>query len=342
MNKDYFAWIENLGKRFRQGQIKAAISVNSALLKFYWELGQDIVNMNVEERWGSGIIKALCVDLQKKLPNIKGLSQTNIYYCRAFYNLYKDIFPQLGGKFEQTDLALVPWGHHKVIIDKCKTNSLKAVFYIRETKGNNWSRSALVNYLETNLFESKGKAVTNFASVLPKESGELAQEILKDPYNFDFLQLTENYKERELKDALIENISRFLMELGSGYAYMGKEYRLVVGQKEQFLDLLFYNVCLHCFMVIEVKTTDFEAAYLGQLSAYVSCVDHLLKSAIDKPTIGLLICKSKDNVFAQYSLEGYRQPLGISEYKGMNFMPQEFRSSLPSIESIENEISKPG
>lgn len=338
LNKEYFDWIKELGSRYRQSQIKAAVAVNSTLLEFYWNLGQDIVNLDVEKRWGQGVIKALCSDLQRVLPNVKGLSVTNVYYCRSFYHMYREIFPQLGGIFMQTPLAMIPWGHHKAIIDKCKSNPSKALFYVQKSSKDNWSRSVLLNYLDSNLYESHGKAVTNFSSTMPLESGELAKDILKDPYNFDFLQLADNYHEKELKDALIENISRFLMELGTGYAYMGKEYRLVIGKKEQFLDLLFYNVQLHCFMVVEVKTTDFEAAYLGQLSAYVSCVDRLLKSCVDQPTIGLLICKSKDNVFAQYSLDGYRQPLGISEYKGMNFNPQNFESSLPSIESIEMEI----
>ena len=196
----------------------------------------------------------------------------------------------------------------------------------------------LLNFLDTNLYERQGKAVTNFKATLPEVESDLAQQLVKDPYCFDFAGLTERYTERELKDALIKNVEKFLLELGSGFAYMGREYRIEVGQTELFTDMLFYNTHLHCYVVVEVKTEKFENAFLGQLSGYVSCANHVLKREGDSPTVGLLICKSKDDVMAQYALEGYTNPLGISEYELSKLYPKDFKSTLPSIEDIEREL----
>ena len=236
------------------------------------------------------------------------------------------------------DMFMIPWGHHKLLIDKFRSSPEKALFFMRKTIENGWSRAMLLNFIDTDLYERQGKAVTNFSTTLPQPMSDLAQEILKDPYSFDFLETSERYREKELKDALISNITKFLIELGSGFAYMGREYRLQVNTKEQFMDLLFYNTRLHCYLVVEVKTTEFEPSYLGQLSAYMSFTNHILKTEQDNPTIGLLICKSKDNIFAQYSLEGYNQPIGISEFEGVNVLPEGFKSSLPTIEEIESKL----
>lgn len=244
-----------------------------------------------------------------------------------------EILPQVDAK-----LFAIPWGHHKYIIDRNSKNPSKAFFFVQKTIENGWSRSVLLNFLDTDLYERQGKATSNFKATLPAIQSELAQQITKDPYNFDFLSLTDNYREKELKDALIDNITRFLIELGTGFAYMGREYRLQIGQKEQFIDLLFYNTTLHCYVVAEVKISEFTPSYLGQLSTYVTAVNHILRKEGDNETIGLLICKTKDNIFAQYSLEGYNQPLGISEYELSNLLPKEFKTTLPSIEDIENEL----
>lgn len=252
--------------------------------------------------------------------------------------------PQLGENLANVsnqimhDAFMIPWGHHKLLIDKFRDTPEKALFFMRKTIENGWSRALLLNFIDTNLYERQGKAVTNFTATLPQPMSDLAQEILKDPYSFDFLETSEHYREKELKDALISNITKFLIELGSGFAYMGREYRLQVNTKEQFIDLLFYNTRLHSYLVIEVKTTEFEPSYLGQLSAYMSFTNHLLKTDQDNPTIGLLICKNKDNIFAQYSLEGYNQPIGISEFEGVNVLPEGFKSSLPTIEEIESKL----
>ena len=259
---------------------------------------------------------------------------------------FYELFPEDGAILQQVVAELpsggevfsVPWGHIVVLIDKCRGNREKAEFYIRKTVENGWSRAVLLNYLDSGLYERQGKAVNNFTSALPAAQGDLAREITRDPYQFDFLTIRDDYDERELKDALMTNISQFLMELGTGFAFLGREYRLVVGKTEQWIDLLFYHAALHCYVVIEVKATDFRPEYVGQLGTYVVAVNHILKSEIDQPTVGLLICKGKDNVLAQYAVEGSSQPIGISEYELSRLMPKELRGSLPTIEEIEAEL----
>ena len=360
INNDYASWIKHLSLRFRQSQIKAAVKVNSEMLKFYFSLGADIVTKQAESKWGDGFFKNLSQDLQDALPGVKGFSETSLKYAKYFYLTYQEYVtnrPQVGDGLDSlqkmeispqvedeitpqiaAQIFSIPWGHHKLIIDKYKGQPQKALFYVHQTIKYNWSRSVLLNFLDTNLYERQGKAITNFKTTLPAVDSDLAQQLTKDPYCFDFAGLTEPYREKELKEALLQNITKFLLELGNGFAYMGKEYRLQVGDTEQFLDLLFYNVELRAYVVVEVKVTSFEPGHLGQLSAYVSCVNHLLKKPVDNATIGLLVCKDKDNVFAQYSLEGYNQPLGISGFEMSKVMPADFKSTLPSIEDIEREL----
>lgn len=351
----YAGWINSLSLRFRQSQIKAAVKVNSELLQFYWELGRDIVELKAEDRWKENFWENLSNDLQTSLPGIKGFSITNLQYMRRFYLLYSSMsnkHPQLEGvsksisyqdKSETTlqfvkQICCVPWGHHKLIIDKLMGQPEKALFYVQQSIKHNWSRSVLLNFLDTDLFERQGKAVTNFEITLPESNTDLARQLLKDPYCFDFVQLTERYNEKELKYELVKNVEHFLLEMGNGFAYMGREYRMLVGDTELFCDMLFYNTFMHCYVVVEVKTEKFDNAFLGQLSGYVSCVNHLLCREGDNPTVGLLICKSKDNVLARYALEGYNQPLGISEYELSKLYPAEFKGALPSIEEIEQEL----
>lgn len=361
IDKEYSDWLKDLILRYRQGQIKAAVKVNSEMLKFYWSLGRDIVLKNAESKFGDKFYKNLSKDLKESIPNAHCFSETNLRYMKYFYGTYckyishfsninnlaknncEKVHPQLGDKIENAKdcpIFLIPWGHHKYILDRYKDNPKVAIFYVNKTIENGWSRAALMNCIDSRLHERYGKAITNFATALPPVEGELAQQITKDPYNFDFLSISEKFNEKELKDALIENITKFLMELGTGFAFMGREYRLQVNTKEQFIDLLFYNTKIHSYVVCEVKVTEFEPSYLGQLSGYVSFVNNLLKTEGDNPTIGLLICKNKDNVFAQYSLEGYNQPIGISEFSGINFMPENFSGTLPSIEEIEAKLNK--
>lgn len=344
---DYANWIKDLSLRFRQSQIKAAIRVNSEMLRFYFYLGADIVNKKAESRWGDGFFNNLSIDLQNALPGVRGFSVKNLYYMKQMYLLYQDLFenfPQGVGKinnndsFNIDDLFSISWSHHRYIIDKCKNDIEKALFYVNKTLENNWSRAVLLNFLDTDLYERQGKAVSNFKNTLPEVDGDLAQQLIKDPYCFDFAMLSNRYNEKELKDALIKNIENFLIELGKGFAYMGREFRIEVGNTEMFADMLFYNTYLHCYVVVEVKTNKFETSYLGQLSGYVSCANHVLKREGDKPTVGLLICKDKDDVMAHYALEGYNNPLGISEYELSQIFPKDFKGTLPSIEDIEMEL----
>lgn len=235
----------------------------------------------------------------------------------------------------------MPWGHHKLLIDKCRNDLEKAAFFIRQIVENGWSRSMLLNFISTNLFERQGKALTNFKKTLPEIDSDLAQELTKDPYDFAFTGITSPYNERILKDALLNNITRFLTELGTGFAYVGKEYRLQIGNTEKFIDLLFYNLTLSCYVVIEVKIGKFEFADVGQLGGYVVTCNHILrKEGRDNPTIGLLICKEKERIQAQYALESSSQPIGISEYDLEKFYPEKVEGTIPTIEEIEAKLGR--
>ncbi len=275
----------------------------------------------------------------KKMYLLYSEASTN---CPQLVGNSKNVnFPQLAGKSSNAidDLIFaIPWGHHRVIIDKFSDKPETALFYAHKVVEEGWSRNVLKSFIDTNLHLRQGKALTSFSRLLPAPESDLAQELTKDPYIFDFTELTEPYKERELKKALMANISRFFLELGSGFAYVGEEYRLKVGHTEQFIDLLFYNIKLHTYCVIEVKTGTFGAGDIGQLGTYMTAVNHILKTEQDNPTIGLLICKDKDNVLAQYALESSSQPIGVAEFQLTKFIPDEFKSSLPSIEDIELEL----
>lgn len=342
-DSDYNLWISQLVERYRNCQIRATVKANEELLRFYWSTGEDIVKKKAESRWGESVINSISQDLTSALPGIKGLSPTNLGYAKRFYSLYSQLdtfYPQLVGKTEYEQLKTIifhiPWGHQRYLIDKFYNNPKRAFYYVRLTLENGWSRAVLLNAIDMDLKEPEGKAVTNFSLTLPE--GDLAQEMTKDPYLFDFAALTKPYKEEELKLALMKNIEQFLLELGTGFAFMGREYRLVVGSTEQFIDMLFYNTRLRCYVVIEVKAIKFQPGDVGQLGTYVSAVNHILKTPADNPTIGLLICKTKDNVLAQYALESSSQPIGISEYELSKMYPADFKSTLPSIEDIENEL----
>lgn len=343
IDKDYIRWVEDLSVRYRQSQIKAAVRVNRELLKYYWELGRDIEEMRVEERWGEKVIKNLSVDLQRKNLNATGLSRTNIYYAKKFYLLYSQylkVVPQPVGQLEEM-LFSIPWGHHRYLMDRYSKEPAKALFYVRKTMEEGWSRDTLLNFMDNGLYEREGKALTNFTRTLPETTSDLAQELTKDPYNFAFTVITQPYNEHILKDALLANISQFLLELGTGFAYIGKEYRLQIGQKEKFIDLLFYNLNLSCYVVIEVKIGEFDFQDLGQLSGYVVACNHILrKEGRDNPTIGLLICRQKDSMLAQYALEGSNLPLGISEYELSKLYPEKVEGTMPTIEEIEARLGE--
>lgn len=343
VDSDYNIWINQLIERYRSCQIRATVKAYEELLRFYWSTGEDIIKKKAESRWGEGVINSISQDLTSALPGVKGLSPTNLGYAKRFYSLYSQLdtfYPQLVGKTEYEQLKSIifriPWGHQRYLIDKFYNNPQRAFYYVRLTLEKGWSRAVLLNAIDLDLKEPEGKAVTNFSLTLPE--GDLAQEMTKDPYLFDFAALTKPYREEELKRALMKNIEQFLLELGTGFAFMGREYRMIVGSTEQFIDMLFYNTRLRCYVVIEVKAVKFQPGDVGQLGTYVSAVNHILKTPADNPTIGLLICKTKDNVLAQYALESSSQPIGISEYELSKVYPTDFKSTLPSIEDIENEL----
>ena len=345
VDAQYREWISEVSKRFHQSQIKAAVKVNDEMLRFYWQLGKELHDRKDKFSYGQSFYKTISRDLRRELPDVKSFSETNLRYMQKFAELYSDIsnLPQVGEDFRSEEiepLFAIPWGHHKIIIDKCNGNPKKALFFVNQVIQNNWSRAVLLNFLDTDLYERQGKAITNFNLTLPAMQSDLAQEITKDPYKFDFITLTQSYNEKELKDALMDNIQKFLLELGNGFAFVGREYRIEIGSTENFIDMLFYHIRLHCYVVVEVKVTEFESSYAGQLGTYVVAVNHQLKTEKDEPTLGLLVCKSKDDIKAQYALEASSQPLGVSAYELSKLIPENFKGSLPSIDEIESELRK--
>jgi len=352
IDSQYKQWIQDLSLRYRQSQIKAAVKVNSEMLMFYWSLGRDIVEWQYDNKYGSGFYKNLSIDLTRELPNVEGLSERNIRYMKAFYSLYnqkignmpqsvaesKDVnMPQL-----VAELTSIPWGHHRLIIDKCKGDVDMAVFYVKKVHQESWSRDMLLNFISTDLYVREGKALQNFRATLPEPMSDLAQEITRDPYSFAFTGITGKYNETLLKQALIQNVTRFLLELGTGFAYVGKEHRLQIDTKEKFIDLLFYNLNLSCYYAVEVKIGEFDFQDMGQIQGYVVAVNHQLrKEGRDNPTIGILICKSKNNTLAQYALEGTSQPIAISEYELQQLYPEKVEGTIPTIAEIENAITLP-
>lgn len=351
-NKEYRSWVKELKQRYLSSRLKASVDANRTLLEYYWSLGRDITDKQYANTYGSGFYKTLSHDLRSEMPEEKGFSETNLKYMYYFYRLYSqlienrqqgaDDFDSPNRRQSADDLLReifsIPWDHQCRIVSKCKKNPDKALFFVRKVIENSWGRDVLLNFLGTDLYERQAKAITNFSKTLPAPQSDLAQQTTKDPYVFNFLTMTEDYNERELEDALVANVTKFLVELGTGFAYMGRQYRLQVGEKEIFIDLLFYNTRIHAYCCVELKTGSFEASHLGQLGLYVTAVNHQLKTEYDNPTIGLLICKDKDNIEAQYSLEAYNLPLGISQYELSKLIPKEIKSSLPSIEQIESTL----
>lgn len=350
LDPNYKDWVKELSLRYRKSQIKAAVKVNREMLSFYWSVGKDITEKEYVNKYGSAFYKNLSVDLIAELPNVEGLSERNLRYMKSFYTLYSSCMktlPQSVAKSENeilpqlvAELSSVPWGHHRLIIDKCKGNVEMALFYIRKVNQEGWSRDMLLNFISTDLYERQGKSLSNFNNTLPSVMSDLAQEITRDPYNFAFTGITGKYNESLLKKALVKNVTQFLLELGTGFAYVGKEHRLQIDTKEKFIDLLFYNLNLSCYCAIEVKIGEFDFQDMGQIQGYVVAVNHLLrKEGRDNPTIGILICKSKNNTLAQYALEGTTQPIAISEYDLQRLYPEKVEGTIPTIAEIENAMN---
>lgn len=355
MDIAYKNWIQDLKLRIRSTQVKAAVSVNGQMIMLYWEIGKSIVEKQDKHDWGSKIIEQMALDLKNELPATNGFSRTNLFAMRKFYLFYKDseIVQQLGGLFqvddiqnnelvhqagglitEQNILCKIPWRHHVAILGKCN-NAEQAIFYIKNTILNNWSRNVLEIQLESKLIERQGNAQNNFELTLPKPLSDLANETLKDPYVFDFLTL--EAKVQELETKLTENITQFLLELGKGFAFVGRQYPLFVGNKERKLDLLFYHLKMHCYVVIDLKMGEFEPEFAGKMNYYLTAVDRLLKTEEDKPSIGIILCKSKDKLDVEFALQDISKPMGISEFT-FNELPQSIQYNMPTVEEIENEL----
>lgn len=332
---DYKDWLAKIKNKVRSAQIKAVIKVNIELLSFYWELGADIVSKQKKTKWGDGLLAQLSKDLTAEFPDMKGFSLSNLKYIKQWYLFYfrsPAFSQQLVGQITQ-----IPWGHNIVIMSKCKSAE-EALYYIQNTLSHNWSRSVLVHQIESGLYKREGKSVTNFALTLPKPQSDLACQTLKDPYIFDFLSMTKDYNERELENALINHVTKFLLELGAGFSYIGRQVLLSAGERVFFIDLLFYHTRLHCYVVIELKTVEFEPEHAGKLNFYLKAVDTQLRANQDSPTIGILICKKKDKVVVEYALSDIRKPIGVSEYRLTHCLPKKLKSSLPTIKAMEAEI----
>ncbi len=290
-----------------------------------------LVEKQKKSSWGDKILQNISEDLKRAFPNMSGFSLRNIKYMRQWYKFYSI------GQQAVAQIFQIPWGHNIHIISKSKTLE-EALFYVQTTIQNNYSRAILIQEIKKDSYARSGKAINNFESKLPQIHSKLAQETLKDPYNFDFLNLRESHDEKELEDALMDNMTKFLLELGQGFSFLGRQYKIVVDNSTFKMDLLFYHVKLHCYVVVELKTTDFKPEYAGKLNFYISAVDEELKSNSDKPTIGILICKSKSDTIVEYTLKNVNTPIGVSEYTHTEILPKEYKSSLPTVEDIEAEF----
>jgi len=345
---EYKKWLAELKSRLLTVQLKAAVAVNKELLKFYWQLGADIVTRQHESQWGDGLIKQLSHDLMTEFPDMKGFSTTNLKYIRRWYLFYCEhsvIGQQPVDQLTKSEkipfiqqITAIPWGHNIAIIAKCKTIP-EALFYVENTRTHNWSRAVLTHQIESCLWEREGKAITNFKTTLPAPQSDLANQTLKDPYVFDFLCLTREHNERDLELGLVKHITSFLLELGAGFAYIGRQVQLNVGERSFFPDLLFYHTKLHCYVVVELKTVEFEPEHAGKLNFYIKAVDEQLREESDQPTIGILLCKGKDKLVAEYALSDIHKPIGVSEYQLTQSLPDDLQTSLPTVEEIEAELA---
>ena len=345
LNKEYKTWLADIKLKVRNAQLKAAVRVNSEMLLFYWNLGAEIVVKQAGAKWGDGLIDQLSKDLIAEFPEVKGFSRSNLMYIKKWYLFYSktgSIVQQPVGQIAQqgiAQIAQIPWGHNIAIISKCK-NVKEALFYVQSTLEHNWSRDVLIHQIEGGLYKREGKAITNFSRSLPKPHSDLAQQTLKDPYMFDFMTMRKQYDERDLETALVAHVTQFLLELGAGFSFIGRQVPIKVGSQEFFIDLLFYHTKLHSYVVIELKTGTFEPGHAGQLNFYIRAVDKQLRKDGDQPTIGLLLCKTRDKLVAEYALSDIHKPMGVSEYKLTHSLPKKLKSSLPTIQEIEKELGE--
>ena len=365
-NKEYKQWLIEVKQKIRSTQIKAAIVVNSALIEFYWDLGKMITEKEVV--WGSKLIEQVSKDLKEEFPDMQGLSRRNLFNTKKFYLFYKEKIVQqpvalIQKPGKQKDAILqkpvakllkpdkqegaiayrlitqIPWGHNILIFTK-SSDIKEALFYIQKTIENNWSRDSLALQIKYDLYTRQGKAITNFTQTLPVPNSDLAKQTLKDPYVFDFLHLAEEYKEKDIEKQLTQHITKFLLELGKGFAFIGRQYYIQLNEKEYYIDLLFYHIPMQCYVVVELKNKDFEPEFAGKLNFYLTLIDKSLKRPNENPTIGILLCRGKDNLEVEYALQDIHKPIGVSEYKLAKLLPKKLRSSLPSIKELEEELRK--
>ena len=360
IDQEYTQWLGEVKTRYRNAQIKAAYKVHVEQLVFNWQMGRDLVLRKAEERWGAGVVEQISLDLQAAFPEAKGFSVTNLWYMKQwylFYSQYSEKLHQVGGELQRHEnqpniklqqlagefanqhiplvLLYIPWGHHIEILAKCKTFD-EALFYIIHTASEGWSRSIILNNIKADLFHTSGGAITNFADTLPYSQSELAQAITKETYDFGFLSLNKDYPEEELETELEHQLTRFLLELGSGFAYLGRQKQVIVAGKTRKLDMLFFHIPLNCYIVVELKAVPFEPEFTGKLNYYVNIVDDLIKTPQQNPTIGLLICSNKDSTDVQYSIKGVTTPIGVASYN--NIKIKEIQDQLPSVEELKKRI----
>jgi predicted nuclease of restriction endonuclease-like (RecB) superfamily len=327
----YDDFLNSLKERIRNAQIRAVLSVNRELVLLYWQIGNEILTRQQQQGWGAKVIEKLASDLRKTFPDMKGFSARNLKYMRAFAEAYPD------EQIVQQPVAQIPWGHNVRILDAVKDTNERQ-WYAQQTIQYGWSRNVLVHQIESGLYYRQGKATTNFDKALPQPQSELAQQLLKDPYNFDFLNLGKEAQERELEQALVNRIRDFLLELGTGFAFVGSQYHLEVGDQDFYIDLLFYHLQLRCYVVVDLKVEEFKPEFSGKMSFYVAVVDDLLRHPDDKPTIGMILCKTKNKTIAEYALQAINQPIGISTYQSRDTLPEQLKGSLPTIEQLEAEL----
>lgn len=327
----YKAWLNDVKDRIRTARIKVSLAANSELISFYWDLGKMILSVSDQAQWGNNWMLDLSKDLRSEFPDMEGFSKSNLYNIRRFYQFYATdpIFHQLGGK--------LPWRHHVEIFTKAQSLE-EAHFYMGQVLENGWSRDVLALQVKSKLYSRQGNAVTNFQTTLPPPQSDLATQTIKDPYVFGFMTMTKPYHERDIEQQLVSHITKFLLELGKGFAFIGNQYHLSVGESDYFLDLLFYHVKLKCYVVIELKNTKFIPEYAGKLNFYLSAVDSLVKDERDNPTIGILLCRDKNNLEAEFALRDMNKPMGVSEFQLTEILPDNLKSSLPTIEEMENEL----
>ncbi len=331
-SQSYHDLLSRLKNQIRRAQLSAAVAVNQELILLYWGIGREILNRQKEDGWGTGVIERLAKDLRSEFPDMQGLSARNLGYMKAFANAWPEE-PIL-----QLLAAKLPWFHNCVLLDKVK-NPTERVWYIQQALQNGWSRNVLVLQIQGELYKRQGKAITNFRATLPKPQSDLAQQVIKDPYNFDFLTLTNEAQERDLERGLLAHLRQFLIEMGVGFAFVGNQVPIEVGGEGFKIDLLFYHLKLRAFVVIDLKMGAFKPEYAGKMNFYLSAVDDLLRHPDDKPSLGLILCKAKNGIVAEYALRDIAKPLGISEFKHLEKLPEQLKGTLPTIEELEAELA---